>query len=104
MSIKRFIAGFGLGIVVGYALKESLNYTNVSPEKALKNVKREASKHHQITGSWIHMKPEILNQNQLSYQVYIGGLTTKTEKGIEQFDFVVDSKTGTIIEMSKANE
>ncbi|KGA98754.1 hypothetical protein AJ85_03165 [Alkalihalobacillus alcalophilus ATCC 27647 = CGMCC 1.3604] len=101
MSTKKFLAGLGVGLVAGYFIRESLNQANISPERALKNVKKQAGAHHQISGSWIHMVPETLHRNEMTYEVYIGGLSTQTESGIVQYDFVVDTKTGTIIEMSK---
>ncbi|KMK77799.1 PepSY domain-containing protein [Alkalihalobacillus pseudalcaliphilus] len=101
MSTKNFLAGLGLGLVAGYLVRESISHAKISPERALKNVKKQVSTIHHISGSWIHMVPETLHRHDLTYEVYIGGISTKQSQGIVQYDFVVDTKTGTILEMTK---
>ncbi|PSL44535.1 putative small secreted protein [Salsuginibacillus halophilus] len=100
MRLKDVLIGAGLGFVAGYALKEALETQPVSPEKALKHVKENVQETLPINGSWIHMKPETYEKDDLAYEVYKGGISSTLDGETKQFDFVVDAQTGTILEMS----
>ncbi len=99
MAIKRFIVGLGCGLAVGYLLRPKLENEKITPERALKEVKKVVSRNHAISGSWIHMLPETIEQNHISYDVYRGGLSTATEDGTVQYEFLVDAKTGTLLNL-----
>ncbi|KHF39671.1 PepSY domain-containing protein [Halalkalibacter okhensis] len=100
--VKRFIAGLGIGLAAGYLLGPSLKGEKISPEKALKEVKKAVSKTYAISGSWIHMIPETVERNDISYTVYRGGLSTTNEQGTTQFEFLVDTKAGTLLELQSS--
>jgi predicted small secreted protein len=102
MSIKRFALGVGIGVVAGYFLRPSLEAEKVSPEKALKEVKKTVSSTHAISGSWIHMIPETVERENVRVEVYRGGISTTTESGTVQFEFLADTKTGTLLELKAA--
>ncbi|OLO40473.1 hypothetical protein BTR23_06825 [Alkalihalophilus pseudofirmus] len=100
--MKRFAVGIGVGLVAGLLLSSKLGKELISPERALKQVKDKLSHSFNVTGSWIHMVPESWNKNQLEYTVYRGGLTTSTENDEHlQYDFIVDAKTGTILDVTQ---
>ena len=50
------------------------------------------------------MKPENYTKNDLDYEVYKGGITRNTEGKREQFEFVADASTGTILELNAQND
>ncbi|WP_077214279.1 PepSY domain-containing protein [Bacillus dakarensis] len=99
MNWKSFLLGLGVGIMSGYATKELLSQkTYVSPEKALANAKAAFKQAGPISGSWIQMKPESYVKQDLLYTVYKGGISRSTHNDIEQFEFIADAHTGSIIE------
>lgn len=102
LAIKRFIAGVGIGLALGYVLRPSLQSERLTPERALKEVKKTASQAFAISGSWIHMLPETIERNHISYEVYRGGLSTTTAEGTVQYEFFVDTKTGALLDLQPA--
>ncbi|WP_209124045.1 PepSY domain-containing protein [Alkalihalobacillus sp. BA299] len=100
--MKRFAIGIGVGLAAGLLLRSKLEQDLISPEKALKQVKNKLSHSFNVTGSWIHMIPETWDKNQLEYTVYRGGVTASTEHDKSlQYDFIVDAKTGTILDVTQ---
>lgn len=86
----------------GYATKELLSQkTYVSPEKALANAKAAFKQAGPISGSWIQMKPESYIKQDLSYTVYKGGISRNIHDHFEQYEFIADAHTGSIIETVK---
>ncbi|MDQ0254981.1 putative small secreted protein [Evansella vedderi] len=107
MGWKRFAAGVGAGVAVTLLAKSQLekNQGNISPEKALKMVKHKAKNLGTIDGSWVHMITEELEQDQLVYKVYRGGITCTDESGkMSAYEFLVDAATGTILKLNKQED
>jgi predicted small secreted protein len=100
MSFKRFLLGAGIGFIVGAVLKDQLTKELISPEKALRVVKRKLGKQGVVEGSWIHMIPEDYEKSLLEYTVYRGGVSCTIEGEFYQFDFIVDGHTGAILELT----
>ena len=46
------------------------------------------------------MYPETYVKDELTYKVYRGGVTRNLDGKREQFEFVADSKTGTLLELN----
>jgi predicted small secreted protein len=93
---RTLLLGAAVGLISGYALSKRIK---LSPEKVLEQVKTNFKKHSPIQGSWIHMEVEPFLKGQIQYQVYKGGIS-RTVNGInEQFEFIADASTGTIIEV-----
>lgn len=105
MNWKTFLLGAAAGFATGYATKQILNQTNTpSPDKVLAQVKETVRKDGSIYGSWILMKPETYQKNDLDYQVYKGGITRNTDGNREQFEFIADATTGTILELNAQHD
>lgn len=103
MGWKRFAAGMGAGVAVTILAKNQLKKTDgkLSPEKALKLVKRKTTNLGTIEGSWVHMVTEEFEQDHLVYQVYRGGITCSDESGkMSAYEFFVDSSTGTVLALN----
>ena len=100
MNWKSFLLGAALGFTAAIATKELLApLGNPSPEKILAHVKERVKKNGKISGSWIVMKPEVYEKNEVTYEVYRGGITRNANGKREQFEFVADSKTGILLEL-----
>lgn len=100
MGFKRIALGIGIGFIAGLVVRSNFSKENISPEKALRIVKQKLKDHVTIDGSWIHMIPESMTKDQLEYKVYRGGISSTTNSENIQFDFIVDSTTGTILELN----
>ncbi|MBU9721077.1 MULTISPECIES: PepSY domain-containing protein [Bacillaceae] len=107
MGWKRFAVGVGAGVAVTLLAKNQLEKKQglLSPEKALKMVKQKAGHLGSIDGSWVHMITEEFEKDQLTYQVYRGGLTCTDENGVmSAYEFFVDAATGTILKLEKQED
>lgn len=104
MNWKSFILGAAVGVISGYAVKEIISQkTYVSPEKVLENVKKQFNQNGSISGSWIHMEAEPYEKQQIQYKVYKGGIS-KNNRGVnEQFEFIADATTGTLLDIKSAS-
>ncbi|SER95195.1 Predicted small secreted protein [Gracilibacillus ureilyticus] len=97
MKMKQLLSALGIGIVIGYAFRTRQEELWMKPEVALKLTKQKFQKHYDVSGSWIYMKREQLYLNDLSYEVYHGGITKHIDGKHIPLEFFVDAKTGTII-------
>ena len=101
MNWKSFFLGAAVGIVGGYVSKEVITQkTNVSPERVLASVKKHFQLNGPVSGSWIHMEAEPYEKSQMTYRVYKGGISQTVEGAIQQYEFIADAQTGTVIELT----
>lgn len=104
MNWKSFLLGAAAGVAAGIIAKELLDPSGyTSPEKVLADVKERIKKNGQIYGSWIVMNPETYVKNEMEYDVYNGGITRDIDGKREQFEFIADAKTGTLLELNSRN-
>lgn len=102
LNWKSFFLGLGVGIVSGFLTKELLDTkTVVSPEKALANAKELFKQSGPISGSWIQMNTEPYEKQNLQYTVYKGGISRALDGSFEQYEFIADASTGSIIETAR---
>ena len=102
MNWKSFIYGAAIGLAGGYAVKEIISQKrNAVPEKVLEHVKNEFKKSGSISGSWIQMEAEPYEKGMIHYQVYKGGITKQENGTNEQYEFVADAATGTILDVQR---
>jgi predicted small secreted protein len=100
MNWKSFILGAAVGVIGGYAVHEILNQKfNVSPEKVLDHVKKQFKQNGPISGSWIHMEAEPYEKHQIHYKVYKGGISQNNHGSNEQFEFIADAQSGTLLDV-----
>ena len=100
MNWKSFFLGVTFGALGGIATKKVLNQkTNLSAEKVLDNVKKKFKHTGPISGSWIHMEVEPYQKQQIHYRVYRGGISKNNNDSTEQFEFIADATTGTLIDV-----
>ncbi|MGP4075660.1 PepSY domain-containing protein [Halobacillus sp. K22] len=104
MNWKKVAIAAGVGAVAGYAVKQQFSSNqNVTPEKALKIAKEAFKKQGPISGSWIYMKPEELNKNGINYDVYRGGISKNQDGETSQYEFYIDTETGTIVDVAETS-
>ncbi|MDQ0215739.1 putative small secreted protein [Oikeobacillus pervagus] len=97
---KTFLAGAVSGAIGALAVQQAIsNQMSVSAEKILENVKEAFKKDGAIDGSWIQMKPEEFHKLGLQTTVYRGGISRRVNEKLEQFEFIADAKTGTIMDV-----
>ncbi|QOR65876.1 PepSY domain-containing protein [Cytobacillus suaedae] len=100
MGWKKFLLGLGVGFAGAYLLKGSLPEQTLSAEKALKLAKASFKKNGPISGSWIHMVPETFEKFNISYSVYKGGISRNINNELKQYEFLIDAKTGSMLEVN----
>ncbi|WP_078545020.1 PepSY domain-containing protein [Litchfieldia alkalitelluris] len=101
MNWRKFLLGVSIGFASGYLVNQTVSNKGVTAENALKNAKNAFKEIGPVTGSWIHMVPEDYRKNELTYKVYKGGISRELEDQLEQFEFIVDATTGTIIDINR---
>jgi predicted small secreted protein len=100
MNWKSFALGAAVGAVGGIVLSGTVkDHKTVSPEKVLKEVKERFKEDGKIDGSWISMKPESFKQHTFETQVFKGGISRRVDGELEQFEFIADVKSGTILDV-----
>ncbi|WP_071393803.1 PepSY domain-containing protein [Bacillus tuaregi] len=99
MNWKTFLTGVGSGVAIGIILNQAIDKNKtISAEKALANAKAAFKKHGPITGSWIQMEKQPYSKSFLEYEVYIGGISRNVDGQNEQYEFIVDTSTGAILD------
>ena len=101
VKLKHLIASTAVGFAAGWLISKQIQEKDLPPEKALHRVKHQLKGKLAIEGSWIQMVPEKLKKDKLEYTVYRGGITSKEDNVTKHYDFAVDSKTGTILELTR---
>ena len=105
MNWKSFFSGVAIGLAIGiFAAKTTEKLGTLNSEDVLAKVKNELKKKGKITGSWIIAQPETYQKNDLTYQVYRGGITCLQDHQSTTYEFLADAKTGTVLELNKLNQ
>jgi len=102
MNWKDVTVGAVVGIAAGIAISQGTSKTvSVSADKVLQDVKDQFKQRGSIDGSWIQMKPEEHEILAVKNHVYRGGISRHQGSELEQFEFIADAKTGTIMDVYK---
>lgn len=100
MNWKSFIAGAAAGLIGGYCLSEKMQKRiPLSGEKVLADVKSAFKKDGRIDGSWMQMKPEDFQKYAIKTKIYRGGISTNQNGKRQQFEFIADAYTGTVLDI-----
>lgn len=102
MKWKNLLIAFGAGILAGYFLQNNVKRHMLPSEKALSLVKKAFKEKGTINGSWIYTVPQDYEKNGIAYKVYQAGINLVNNDIQEQFEVIVDSTTGTILDVMKA--
>lgn len=103
MNWKAFLLGAAAGAAGAYAANAVISQKmDVPAQKVLSHARGQFRLSGPVSGSWIHMEAVPFEKNGIQYRVYKGGIT-RTSPGIdgggEQFEFVADATTGTILDV-----
>lgn len=104
MKFKDYAIAFGLGIVVGYLVKQKQEDDFIKPEVALKITRQRFQERYDVSGSWIYMKKEQLMINDLPYEVYHGGITKHIDGEHIPIEFFIDARTGTVVKTKERQQ
>jgi len=97
---KSFIMGAIAGAAGTWlAQKTAMTSTSVAAEKVLARVKEALKNEGTIEGSWIQMKPEEYQKFGIHTTVYKGGISRRRNGELEQYEFIADANTGTIMDV-----
>ncbi|RDI44321.1 PepSY domain-containing protein [Falsibacillus pallidus] len=100
MNWKSFVAGAAAGITAGFLMNEAVKRNvSVSAESVLAKVKRAFKEDGPIDGSWIQMKAEPYQKHAIKADVYRGGISRQRNGQLQQFEFIADAHTGTVIDI-----
>lgn len=73
----------------------------MNPDRILNNVKREFRKEGPIAGSWIEMTKVPWSKHSYHADVYYGGLSRSEDGVSQQYEFIADAYTGSLIDLYK---
>lgn len=96
---KNFLIGAGFGFLLGYIIMEQIDKQQMTPERALQVAKEKFQENWPINGSWIYVKPETIERNDLTYETYRGGISRNVDGENTQYGFYIDIDTGAIIDL-----
>ncbi|HEY4554240.1 MAG TPA: PepSY domain-containing protein [Bacillaceae bacterium] len=100
MNWKSFIWGAAAGLIGGYLVSEAAKKkVPISGEKVLFQVKRAFKEEGKIDGSWLQTKPEDYKKHAVRTKVYRGGITRNVNGERQQFEFIADAYTGSVIDV-----
>ncbi|WP_059171437.1 PepSY domain-containing protein [Bacillus sp. FJAT-27445] len=105
MNWKAFLLGAVAGAAGAYAVNAAISQNiDLSAQKVLSHARGQFKLSGPVSGSWIHMEAVPFEKNGIQYRVYRGGIT-RISPGLadtgEQFEFVADATTGTILDVYK---
>ncbi|CAG9622135.1 PepSY domain-containing protein [Sutcliffiella rhizosphaerae] len=101
MKWRALLIGAGIGAAAALFITEATKQTSIKPEKALKIAKEAFKKKGPVDGSWIQMIPETISKNDISYNIYRGGISRRVNDVLEQYEFIVDKHTGVILDVNQ---
>ncbi|HEY4579372.1 MAG TPA: PepSY domain-containing protein [Savagea sp.] len=101
MKLKDYLLGVVTGVAATFAVQQAMNQlVKYAPaDGVLKEVKKAFLQEGPIEGSWIVMQPEPYQNSVITMEVYRGGISRLQNGQLQQFEFVADANTGTIIEV-----
>ncbi|RHW40787.1 hypothetical protein D1B31_11405 [Neobacillus notoginsengisoli] len=105
MNWKSFLLGAAAGAAGAYAVNTAIGHNrDVPAQKVLNHTKDQFKLSGPVNGSWIHMESMPYDKNGIHYRVYKGGITRispNLESSGEQYEFVADATTGTILDVHR---
>lgn len=96
------IIGAVLSFVIGFFTFFLVDQkTPVNADKILNRVKEQFKEDGPIEGSWIEMTKVPWKKYSYETKVYYGGISRIEEGQVQQYEFVADAYTGTVMDIYK---
>ncbi|MFV0557899.1 MAG: hypothetical protein ACK5MW_04590 [Enterococcus sp.] len=94
--------GATLGVITGtaatlYCKKKQ----HLSADRVLDLVKLDFLKEGAIEGSWINFEKQPIRKFAVHTQAYSGGITRMEDDQLVSYEFLADTKTGTVLDISR---
>lgn len=100
MNLRSLLLGAAAGLIGGYCLAQKAESNIlISGEKVLADVKSAFKKEGRIDGSWLQMKPENYQKYAIKTKVYRGGITRRVNGEHQQFEFIADAYSGSVLDI-----
>lgn len=89
----------GIAGITGYAAGYLLADRGLSSQQVLQHVINTFEANGEIIGTWINKHPEKYNNLATPLRVYHGGFRQQVSYEILTYEFYVDRRTGTVVEL-----
>lgn len=96
--IATFILSFFFGAFTFFLIDKN---KPINPDRILNHVKKEFRAEGPIEGSWIEMTKVPWSKHSYRAEVYYGGLSRFENGTRQQYEFIADAHTGSIIDLYK---
>lgn len=93
------VSVLGLAGLAGYSAGYLLADRGLSSEQVLRHVINTFEANGEIIGTWIHKHPEKYPYQDSILRVYHGGFRQQVGYEILSYEFFVDRRTGTVVEL-----
>jgi len=100
MKGKDFFIGVVCGALAGFLTANAVTQLfPMTSDNVLHKVKTLLKEEGKVIGSWIMANPETVVKDSITLKVYRGGVTCLKEGKEVHYEFLVDAKTGMILEL-----
>ncbi|KHD85930.1 PepSY domain-containing protein [Heyndrickxia ginsengihumi] len=100
MNWKTFVAGVAVGAIGGHFVSQAIKKNQtISAETVLANVKKAFKANGTVDGSWIQTTVDNYEKHPIKTEIYRGGISFNENGERNQYEFIADAKTGSIIDV-----
>lgn len=100
MKWSKAVLLFSIGFAGSYFIQKALTQQILTPEQALKAVKKRTKTSLNLDGTWIFQHTEDWKGNTVCQKVYRGGLTERNGNELLHYDFIVDAESGALLALT----
>lgn len=95
--------GTGIGLATGIATTIwAKNKQGLSADAVLDKIKRAFLKEGPIEGSWISFEKQPIRKFAIHSEAYSGGITRMEDGLLVMYEFLADTKTGTVLDVHRS--
>lgn len=91
----------GVSGIVGFFFARALQHRQLTPSDILTKVKNSFREEGPIEGSWIESKTVPFQRFAYRTSAYHGGISRLEDQQLVTYEFLADTKTGTILRMNR---
>ncbi len=95
--------GAGIGVLAGAAATIWVkNNRELTADDVLDQIKRAFQKEGSIEGSWINFEKQPIRKFAVHSSAYSGGITRIEDGSLVMYEFLADTKTGTVLDIVRS--